>query len=135
MHPEAEDAIKSLQKAGFDLGKLSIVGKDYHPEEHVIGFYNAGDRMTYWGKLGAFWGGFWGLLLGAGMFLIPGIGPIMVLGPLATWIVGALENAVIGGGLSAPGAGPLTYVPKNGLQWSVGALLWNCEWQSIGLQP
>src|SRR3989442_9816962 len=31
---------------------LSIVGKDYHTEEHVIGYYNTGDRMKFWGKLG-----------------------------------------------------------------------------------
>lgn len=115
-HTQAEEAIKSLQRAGFNLEKLSIVGKDYHTEEHVIGFYNAGDRMQYWGKLGAFWGGLWGLLLGAGMFLIPGIGHIMVLGPLATWIVGALENAVIVGGLSALGAGLYSIgIPRNSI--------------------
>ena len=38
------------------MKKLSIVGKDYHTEENVVGYYNAGDRMKYWGKLGAFWG-------------------------------------------------------------------------------
>jgi len=41
-HTEAEAGIKELQKAGFDMKKLSIVGKDYHPEEHVVGYYNAG---------------------------------------------------------------------------------------------
>ena len=35
-HTEAESAVKELQKAGFDMKKLSIVGKDYHSEEHVI---------------------------------------------------------------------------------------------------
>jgi len=33
-----KESIPSLQKVGFDMGKLSIVGKDYHTEEHVIGF-------------------------------------------------------------------------------------------------
>ena len=56
-HAEAENAILELQKDGFDLTKLSIVGRDYHTEEHVVGYYNAGDRMIYWGKQGAFWGG------------------------------------------------------------------------------
>ena len=71
-HDQAEDAVRELQKDGFDMKKLSIVGKDYHTEEHVVGYYTTGDRMLYWGKLGAFWGGFWGLavrlrvLLGAG---------------------------------------------------------------------
>ena len=70
-HTEAEASIKELQRSGFDMKKLSIVGKDYHTEEHVVGYYNTGDRMKVWGKLGAFWGGFWGLLFGSAMFLNP----------------------------------------------------------------
>ena len=54
-HDQAENAIRELQKDGFDMKKLSIVGKDFHTEEHVVGYYTAGDRMKYWGKLGAFW--------------------------------------------------------------------------------
>jgi uncharacterized membrane protein len=100
-HIKAETSIKELQRSGFDMKKLSIVGKDYHPEEHVVGYYNVGDRMKVWGKLGAFWGGFWGLLFGSALFFIPGIGPLIVFGPLVTWIVGALEGAVVIGGLSA----------------------------------
>ncbi len=57
-HSQAEDAVKNLQKSGFDMKHLSIVGKDYHSEERVTGYYNVGDRMKYWGKLGALWGGF-----------------------------------------------------------------------------
>ncbi len=48
-HDQAEDAIRELQKDGFDMKKLSIVGKDYHTEEHVVGYYTTCDRMTYWG--------------------------------------------------------------------------------------
>ena len=51
-HTQAEEAVKELQKSGFDMKKLSIVGKDYHTEEQVVGYYNTGDRMKYWGKLG-----------------------------------------------------------------------------------
>ena len=83
------------------MKKLSIVGKDFHPEEHVVGYYNIGDRMKVWGKLGAFWGSLWGLLFGSALFFIPGIGPLIVLGPLVGWIVAALEGAVVIGGLSA----------------------------------
>ena len=63
-HNQAEEAIRELQKDGFDMKKLSIVGKDYHTEEHVVGYYTTGDRMAYWGKQGAFWGGLWGGMLG-----------------------------------------------------------------------
>jgi len=104
-HAQAEDALKELQRSGFDMKRLSIVGKDYHTEEHVVGYYNAGDRMKRWGKSGAFWGGIWGLLIGSAFFAVPGIGPVLVAGPLVSWIIGALEGAVVVGGLSAIGAG------------------------------
>ena len=68
-------------------------------------YYTTGDRMQVWGKRGAFWGGFWGLLFGSGFFVIPGIGPLIVLGPLVGWIIGAVEGAAVVGGLSALGAG------------------------------
>jgi uncharacterized membrane protein len=115
-HTEAEKSIKELQRSGFDMKKLSIVGKDYHTEEHVVGYYNTGDRMKVWGKLGAFWGGFWGFLFGSAMFFIPGIGPLIVFGPLVGWIVGALEGAVVVGGLSALGAGLYSIgIPKDSI--------------------
>ena len=101
-HTEAEAAVKELQKSGFDMKKLSVVGKDYHTEENVVGFYNAGDRMKFWGRLGAFWGGLWGMLFGSAFFVIPGLGQLVVLGPLVMMIVGALEGAAVTGGLSAP---------------------------------
>jgi hypothetical protein len=104
-HVEAEEAVKKLQRAGIDMRTLSIVGKDTHTDEHPVGYYNTGDRMKYWGKIGAFWGGFWGLLFGSAFFAIPGIGPVLVAGPLVAWIVGALEGAAVVGGLSAIGAG------------------------------
>jgi hypothetical protein len=109
-HDQAEKAVKELQKAGFDMKKLSIIGKGYETEDHVIGYYNAGDRMKHWGKYGAFWGGLWGLLFGAAFFIIPGVGPLLLAGP----IVAALEGAVAVGGLSVIGAGLYSLgVPKN----------------------
>jgi uncharacterized membrane protein len=113
-HEKAEAAVKELQESGVEMKSLSIAGKDTHTDEHVVGYYNAGDRMKYWGKLGAFWGGFWGLLFGSAMFAIPGLGPILVAGPLVAWIVGALEGAVVVGGVSAVGAGLFSIgIPKD----------------------
>lgn len=113
-HIEAEAAIKELQKSGIDMKKLSILGKDYHAEEKVVGYYNAGDRMKFWGKWGAFWGGLWGLLFGSALFFVPGIGHIVVLGPVGGWILGAIETAVIVAGLSALGAGLYSVgIPKD----------------------
>jgi len=98
------------------MKKLSIVGRDYHTDEDVIGYYNTGDRMMYWGKLGALWGGFWGLLFGAGVFMVPALGPLLVGGPLVAWIVAGLENAVVVGGISALGAGFYSIgIPKDSI--------------------
>jgi uncharacterized membrane protein len=113
-HSQAEEAVKELQRSGVDMKKLSIVGKDYHTDEQVVGYYNTGERMKYWGKLGAFWGGLWGMLFGAAFFAIPGLGPVLVAGPLVAWIVGALEGAVVVGGLGAVGAGLYSIgIPKD----------------------
>jgi hypothetical protein len=113
-HLAAEDAIKALREARFEMKQLSIVGKDYQTEEHPIGFYNSGDRARFWGKTGAFWGGLAGWLVGAGFFLIPGVGHIIVLGPLVGWIAGALEGAVLGAGAGVLGAALLSAgIPKD----------------------
>jgi hypothetical protein len=70
--------------------------------------------MKYWGSIGAFWGGIWGLLFGSAAFAIPGIGPILVAGPLVSWIVAGLEGAVVVGGVSALGAGLVSIgIPKD----------------------
>jgi hypothetical protein len=104
-HSSAEAAVKELQQSGFDMKKLSIVARDYHTDEQVIGYYNSGDRMKYWGKMGAFWGGVWGLLFGSAFFWVPALGPLLVAGPLVVWVVGAMEGAAVVGGLSVIGAG------------------------------
>jgi uncharacterized membrane protein len=115
-HADAEQAVKELQRAGTDMKTISIVAKDTHTDEQVVGYYNVGDRMKRWGKTGAFWGGFWGLLFGSAFFAIPGLGPILVAGPLVAWILGALEGATIVGGLSAVGAGLYSIgIPQNSI--------------------
>jgi len=113
-HPEAENAVKELKAGGFDIKKLSIIGRDYHSEDNVVGFYNTGDRMKYWGKQGAFWGGLWGMLFGAAFLFVPGIGPVVAAGSVVTWIISALEGAIVIGGLSALGAALYSFgIPKD----------------------
>jgi uncharacterized membrane protein len=113
-HTQAEAGVKALQRAGFDMKKISIIGKDYETEEHVVGFLNAGDRAKIFGKLGAFWGGLMGVLFGSAMMFIPVVGHVIVLGPLAAAIFGGLQGAVIVGGISAlAGALMSVGIPKD----------------------
>jgi hypothetical protein len=100
-HTQAESAVKALQRAGFDMKKLSIIGRDYQIEEHVVGFLNAGDRAKFFGKLGAFWGGLMGMLFGSALLFVPVLGHVIILGPLAATIFGGLQGAVLVGGTSA----------------------------------
>lgn len=60
-----------------------------------------------WGNHEAFWGGLWGMLfglalfvVGSALFVLPGIGPLLVFGPPASWVVGLLGGAIVVGGLS-----------------------------------
>jgi len=109
-HDQALAALKMLNETGYDVKNLSIMGQDYATEERPVGFINTGDRMWSWGKLGAFWGMIWGLLLGSAMMFVPGVGYFMFAG----WIVGALEGAVVVGGLGAIGGALVSLgVPKN----------------------
>jgi hypothetical protein len=99
-HDAAETAVRNLAAAGFDMKQLSLVGKGYHTEEKVVGFYTVGDRIAFWGSRGAFWGGFWGLFFGGTMLTIPFLGQVIVLGTLAAMVVSAIEGALIVGGVS-----------------------------------
>jgi hypothetical protein len=113
-HEAAEKAVKIMTSAGFEMKHLSIVGSGYHSEEKVVGFYNIGDRVKFWGSRGAFWGGFWGLFFGGLFLTTPLTGPVLVLGFLATVIISGVENAVVVGALGAIGAALYSIgIPKN----------------------
>ncbi len=103
-HGAAETAVKKLSADGFNIKNLSVIGKGYHTDEKVVGFYNTGDRIKFWGTRGAFWGGLWGLFFGGLFMTIPVVGHIVVLGYLAATVISAVESAVVVGGLSAIGA-------------------------------
>jgi hypothetical protein len=103
-HAAAESAVKKLTAAGFDMKQLSVVGKGYHTDEKVVGFYNTGDRVKFWGTRGAFWGGLWGLFFGGLFLTVPIVGHVVVLGYLASMVISAVETAIVVGGMSALGA-------------------------------
>ena len=100
-HVAAEDAVKKLAAAGLSMKTISVVGKGYHTDEQVMGFYNAGDRVKFWGLRGAFWGALWGLLFGGIFLTLPVTGPVFILGYLGIAAVTALETGVVVGGVSA----------------------------------
>ncbi|MEO8706169.1 MAG: permease [Kofleriaceae bacterium] len=102
-HVEAAAALHQLRSCGFDMKKWSILGKDVLAQEGSFGFYSSGNHMKFWAGRGDVWADVWSILLGGGFFFIPPIGPLVVMGPLATWIVDALETAAAGEESLAPG--------------------------------
>ncbi|MDP9109182.1 MAG: DUF1269 domain-containing protein [Pseudomonadota bacterium] len=103
-HREAEHAIRTLASAGFNVKHLSLIGTGIESEEHPMRVHTVADKIRAWGGTGAFWGGVWGLLLAPAVFLLPGLGPVAMAGPMASSMVGAMEGALVVGGASALGA-------------------------------
>ena len=103
-HRQVEESVQRLRQSGFDLGKLSVVAMDRRAGEQVVAHYGTGGQARYWGEFGPFWTGLWTSLSGWACLVVPDAGPILVAGPLGGWIVAALENQAVFGGLSALGA-------------------------------
>jgi len=99
-HLEAEKAVIDLQKTGFDMEKISIIGRDYQTAEHVRGFLTWKDTAKSGAAGGGYWGSFvgglFGILVGAGVLFIPGIAPIIIAGPIAGVLAGWLEGTLVG---------------------------------------
>lgn len=100
-HDQADAAVKALAASGFELHRLSVVGKGFHTSETAIGFYNTGDRIRFWGSRGAFWGSLWGLFTGGLYATVPVVGGVVLLGYLAAAGIAALEGAVVLGSTGA----------------------------------
>lgn len=104
---EAERSVRLLLERDFPMDMLSVIAKGEASGDDPLGLYysSVGDRMKGWGSMGAFWGGLWGLLAGAaGLFVIPGIGPVLAAGPVVEAIAAALAGAGLGGGAMAGAA-------------------------------
>lgn len=98
---EAEDAVRQLHRGGIPMEKISIIGKDWQVREDVQGFYTPTDAAKEGAAGGAWIGGLFGMLMGSAFFLLPAVGPLVVLGPLAGMLAGAIGGAGLGALVSA----------------------------------
>lgn len=110
-HTEALHAVSELEASGISQDKISLVSNNSdnwheghkHPTDGPLGDHNgdgendiadgAGKGATTGGLLG---GGL-GVLAGLGMLAIPGLGPVVAAGWLASTAVGAAVGAAAGG--------------------------------------
>ncbi|MEN3930585.1 general stress protein [Microvirga sp. W0021] len=87
----AQDAVSDLEDIGIPSSDISIVS--HHSGDET----NAGEGAGIGAGVGAAVGGAGGLLAGLGIMAIPGVGPVVAAGWLASTLAGAVGGAVVGG--------------------------------------
>jgi len=106
-HQGAKRVVERLIDKDYPMDWISVLGKAESSGDDVLGIYykDAGERMKAWATQGAAWGGLWGLLTAAaGLFVIPGIGTLMLLGPIVEMFVATAAGAGLAGGAMAGAA-------------------------------
>src|ERR1700704_5481152 len=104
-HTDAQQAVRRLESAGVPHSDISIVANNsdswFSPDKKVDRDHDGvDDRAESAGKgagIGAGLGGAAGLLAGLGLLAIPGLGPVVAAGWLASTAVGAAAGAATGG--------------------------------------
>lgn len=105
-HQEAKVALHELRDNGFNMDQISIIGNhvDHNSDlagakesKHISDLDNkAGAGAATGAASGGAVGGLTGLLVGLGLVAIPGIGPIMLAGAIATTLATTLTGGAIG---------------------------------------
>ncbi|EIW18547.1 MULTISPECIES: general stress protein [Pelosinus] len=93
---KAENAVNTLRKQGFTTEEINIVSKKQkNQDQNQDGTYD--DDITDGTLTGGTLGGIGGLLMGAGALMLPGIGPIIAVGPITAAVGGAIAGGIAGG--------------------------------------
>lgn len=107
---QAERLVEALIEDDFPMDRLSLLHRAGGSGDDPLGvvYRSEGERIRVWGQQGALWGALGGLLAGlTGVFVLPGLGPLLAAGPIVDALAGALAGATLGGGGMA-GAAALT---------------------------
>lgn len=96
----AEEAVQKLGAGGFPLQQVSIIAKDMVSEKKVHGFVTSCDVAKSAAGTGAWVGGIFGVLAGAALLWVPGVGPLVIAGSLTAMLLGGVEGAVAGAALT-----------------------------------
>jgi hypothetical protein len=99
----AKQAVADLEAAGVPSGDISIVANnaDNKYDSDNDGVDDRAEAAGAGAGLGATAGGVAGLLTGLGVLAIPGVGPVVAAGWLATTALGALAGGTVGGMIGA----------------------------------
>jgi hypothetical protein len=95
---QAKAAVESLERAGFTSDEVSLVSR-FRDDNTLVDDDHSGAATG--AAAGAALGGGAGLLAALGIIAIPGIGPLVAAGVLATTLVGAGSGGMVGGLIGA----------------------------------
>jgi hypothetical protein len=101
---QVQKAVVDLERYGFDIKRISVIGKAYGEKQELAAYYKQGDKLKCWGKQSDFWNRLCILIRDWIFFSCPGTGALLVIGPVSLWIIAVLDNSSIFGGLSVLGA-------------------------------
>ena len=109
---QAQHVVDALIESEYPFDRISVLGRIQHSGDDVLGvvYPAVGERVRVWASHGALWGGLLGALSGVtGLFLVPGVGTLMVIGPLVETLMATATGAALGGGTLA-GAAALSQI-------------------------
>lgn len=116
---EAENAIETLKSEGYNPKEMTIMMKDREEARAVANDTGADTAKgaVSGATTGGMIGGLTGLLVGIGAITIPGIGPFLAAGPLATalGLTGAAATTVSGAATGAVAGGLIGALMSLGL--------------------
>jgi hypothetical protein len=119
----AGEAVRELEKTGFNLSQLSLASIIAPGRGAAVACYSDGTQVKCWGEPSSMWNSLRSVIKGWAFLSLPGIGPMLVSGPVAMWIVAALDNAAIFSNLSVFGATLYSIgIPKERVQYYEAAL-------------
>jgi hypothetical protein len=100
-HANAEAAVRRLASDGLPIMQMSIIGRNFETHEDIQGFYRPADAAMDGAKEGAVFGGIFGgifslMFVAVGFFILPVVGSVLIIGPLAATIGGAIGGAGAG---------------------------------------
>jgi hypothetical protein len=94
-YAEARDAARALEAAGFG-SDISVIGREDEARLDAAGPLDHGDEMEKSAAVGAATGATLGLLASSALLVIPGIGPVLFVGAVASSITGGIVGGLVG---------------------------------------
>lgn len=93
---DAHEAVAQLEHGGWGDGEVTLISRRNEEELDDLGRATHDDAMEKTAAVGGAAGAALGLLAGSALFIIPGIGPVLFAGAMASGLTGGLVGGLVG---------------------------------------